>query len=60
MRLAVLISSYIIVALVSLVLIFAIGTTDAETLKYQLVGSILYLVPVVLSLIYAHGNRPKK
>ena len=60
MRLAVLISSYIIVALVSLVLIFAIGTTDAESLKYQLIGSILYLVPIVLSLIYAHSNRPKK
>lgn len=59
MRLAVLISSYIVLAIMVLVSFGSIGTETAEASANIFLGTILLSVPIVLAVIYAHSQKPK-
>lgn len=58
MRLAVLISGYIVLAYGALVELNLTSTNDPSA-GVTLVGLVIIAVPIVLSIIYAHNNRPK-
>ena len=59
MRLAVLISGYIILAYGTVVVLNLISANDSSA-GVTFVGLVIFSVPIVLSLIYAHGQRDKK
>ena len=59
MRLAVLISSYIVLAWCGIVVLNLVSTNDPSA-GVTFVGLVMISVPIVLSLIYAHSQRDKK
>ncbi len=59
MRLAVLISGYIMLAWCGIVVLNLISENSPDA-GITFVGMVMLSVPIVLSLIYAHGQRDKK
>ena len=59
MRLAVLISSYIILAYGGLTELSLIASNDPAA-GITFVGLVLFSIPLILAIIYAHGQRDKK
>jgi hypothetical protein len=60
MRLAVLILNYIVVALMALAFIGLAMPAEGTDPTMTILSLVIFTPPAILSLVYAHSNRPKK
>lgn len=60
MRLAVLILNYIVVAVMALAFIGLAMPAEGSDPTMTILSLVIFTPPAILSLVYAHSNRPKK